>query len=159
MRYKIYFYSSIIYLIFFSRLFNWQLFNTLFTIRCVLKFLSETTTEEQLIEHIEFKGNGNTFESFIGALVGIIVDVPVNDQTYLIHLEAVTCLLVFLSIQIHSGRRSDQSNVYRIIMKGKHVIHAPLLIRSLLTNFIGQEKLPPGYGGSHGHSIVLGRYY
>lgn len=137
-------------------LFSWQLFNTLFTIRCVLKFLSETTTEEQLIEHIEFKGNGNTFESLIGTLVGIIVDVPVNDQTYLIHLEAVTCLLVFLSIQIHSGRRSDQSNVYRIIMKGKHVIHAPVLIKSLLTNFINQEKLPPGYGGNHGHSIVLG---
>ncbi|KAJ8927015.1 hypothetical protein NQ314_020578 [Rhamnusium bicolor] len=139
-----------------ANLFNWQLFNTIFTIRCVLKFLTETTTEEQLIEHIELKGNGNTFESLIGAFVGIIVDVPIDDSTYLIHLEAVTCLLVLLSVQFHSGTRSDQSSVYRLVMRGKHVIHAPVLVRSLLTNFINQQKLPPGYGGGQSHSIVLG---
>lgn len=61
-----------------------------------------------------------------------------------------------LSVQYHSGHRSDQSNIFRLIMKGKYVIHAPLLVRSLLTNFISQEKLPPGYGGTQGHSIVLG---
>lgn len=104
-------------------------------------------------------GNGNVCESFIGALVGIIVDVPVNDSTYLIHLEAVTGLLILLSVQFHSGHRSDQSNIYRLIMKGKHVIHAPLLVRSLLTNFINQGKLPPGYGGTQGQSIVLGKIF
>ncbi|KAJ8925444.1 hypothetical protein NQ315_009277 [Exocentrus adspersus] len=138
-----------------ARLYNWQLYNTLFTIRCVLKFLSETTTEEQLIEHVEFKGNGNTFDSLIGTLVGILVDVPVNDSTYLIHLEAVTCLLVFLSVQIHNGRRSDHSNIFRVIMIGKHVIHAPVLVKSLLTNFISQEKLPPWLWGQSGTQCGL----
>lgn len=95
-------------------------------------------------------------ESFIGALVGIIVDVPVNDTTYLIHLEAVTCLIIILSVQYHSGCRSDQSSIYKLIMKGKHVIHAPLLVRSLLTNFINQGKLPPGFGSDQGYSLVLG---
>lgn len=123
-----------------------------------MKFLTEVTTEDQLIKHIECNGNGNVCESFIGALVGIIVDVPVNDLTYLIHLEAVTCLLIMLSVQYHSGQRSDQSNIYRLIMRGKHVIHAPLLVRSLLTNFISQAKVPVGYNGSQGHSVVLGNF-
>nr|XP_023020039.1 dymeclin [Leptinotarsa decemlineata] len=139
-----------------AELFNWQLFNTIFTIRCILKFMTEILPEEELMKHIEFKGSGNYVESFIGTLVGIIVDVPVEDSTYLIHLEALTCLLVCLSVQFHSGGRSDQSMIYRLIMRGKHVIHAPVLVKSLLTNFISQGKLPPGYGGNHGHSIVLG---
>lgn len=127
-----------------------------------MKFLTEVITEEQLLKHIELNGNGNLCESFIGALVGIIVDVPMismNTSIYSIHLEAVTSLLIMLSVQYHSGHRSDQSIIYRFTMRGKHVIHAPLLIRSLLTNFINQEKLPPGYGGYQGQSIVLGKYH
>ncbi|CAH1999813.1 unnamed protein product [Acanthoscelides obtectus] len=139
-----------------ANLFNWQLFNTIFTIRCILKFLTEVTTEEQLLKHIEHNGNGSTLETFIGTLIGIIVDIPVNHSTYLIHLEAVTCLLVLLSVQYHSGMRSDQSLIYKLMMKGKHAIHAPVLIKCLLINFINQEKMPLGFGGSHGHSIVLG---
>ncbi|XP_019866777.2 dymeclin [Aethina tumida] len=139
-----------------ANLFSWQVFNTLFTIRCILKFLTETVNEEQLIQHIEVNGPGNVIESLIGALVGIIVDVPVKESTYAVHLEAVTCLLIFLSVQFHSGRRSDQSNIYHLIMKGKHVIHAPVLVKCLLTNFINQEPTPAAYGTNHGQSIVLG---
>ncbi|CAH0550083.1 unnamed protein product [Brassicogethes aeneus] len=137
-------------------LFSWQVFNTLFTIRCILKFLTETLSEEQVIEHIEGKGNENVLEALIGALVGIIVDVPVKDSTYSVHLEAVTCLLIFLSVQYHSGSRSDQSSIYRLIMKGKHVIHAPILIKSLLSNFISQEHVPAVYANNQGQSLVLG---
>lgn len=143
----------------FRNLFSWQVFNTLFTIRCILKFLTETVNEEQLIQHIEVNGPGNVIESLIGALVGIIVDVPVKESTYAVHLEAVTCLLIFLSVQFHSGRRSDQSNIYHLIMKGKHVIHAPVLVKCLLTNFINQEPTPAAYGTNHGQSIVLGKTF
>lgn len=153
---KIY-YLFTIFTFAFSSLFNWQFFNTIFTLRCILKFLTEVLTEEQLMKHIEVKGSGNVCEQFIGALVGIIVDVPINESTYLIHLEAVTCLLILLSIQYHSNKRSDQSNIYRLVMRGKHVIHAPVLIKSLLTNFLHQEKLPPGYGNDQGQSVVLGK--
>lgn len=116
-------------------------------------------TEEQLIEHIECGPNtgSSRLEMFIGSLVGIIVDVPLKDFTYAVHLEAVTCLLALLSVQLHSSRQADQSNIYRLIMKGRHAIHAPLLVKSLLQNFIEQEKAPPTYGGnSSHHSIVFG---
>ncbi|KAJ8944928.1 hypothetical protein NQ318_013076 [Aromia moschata] len=38
-----------------ANLFNWQIFNTLFTIRSIIKFLTEITSEEELLKHIEFK--------------------------------------------------------------------------------------------------------
>ncbi|XP_072387855.1 dymeclin [Diabrotica undecimpunctata] len=138
-----------------ANLFNWQLYNILFLIRCILKFLTEILREDELMKHIEFKGSGNTMEAFIGALVGIIVDVPIEDSTYLIHLESATCLLICLSIQYHSGGRSDQSIIYRLMMKGKHVIHAPILVKRLMTNFIDQQKMPPGFSGTDGNSMVL----
>lgn len=123
-----------------------------------MKYLTETVTEEQLIEHIEFNNGGGTrLESLIGALVGILVDVPLKDFTYPIQLEAVTCLLVLLSVQVHTGKRADHSNIYQLIMRGKHAIHAPLLIKSLLQNFIEQKKSPPGFTENQGNSIVLGK--
>ncbi|KAJ3649162.1 hypothetical protein Zmor_020918 [Zophobas morio] len=139
-----------------ASLFIWQLFNILFIIRCILKFLTETVTEEQLIEQVEYNGNGMRLEAFIDSLVKIIVDVEVKDSTYGIHLEAVTTLLVFLSVQLHSNRKSDQSNIYRLIMRGKHTTHVPLLIKSLLINYTNQDKVPVGYGANTGHSLVLG---
>ncbi|XP_066262135.1 dymeclin [Euwallacea similis] len=139
-----------------ANLFNWQLFNTIFTIRAILKFLTETATEEQLLEHIEANSNGTTLESFIGSLFTIIVDVPVQDSTFGIHLEAVTCLLVLLSVQFHSGLRADNSSVYSITMKGRHIISAPLFVKCLLNNFINQQPFPATYGTGQGHSLVIG---
>lgn len=88
--------------------------------------------------------------------MGILVDVPIKDCTYPIHHEAVTCLLILLSIQMHSNRRADQSNIYRLVFKGKHAIHAPLLMKSLLQNYIDQKKPSAGFMGSQSHSVVLG---
>ncbi|CAG9761840.1 unnamed protein product [Ceutorhynchus assimilis] len=143
-----------------ANLFNWQLFNNLFTIRCVLKFLTETTTEDQLLEHIEFNGNGTLFESFISSLFTILVDVPVQDTTYAIHLEAVTCLLILLfvqyEVQYHSSLQLNASQIYNVVMRGKHVISAPLFVKCLLTNFINQQALPKGYGTGQGQSLVIG---
>lgn len=142
-----------------DNLFSWQTFNALFIIRCLIKYLTEMVTEEQLIEHIECgpSTGGSRLETFIGSLVGILVDVPLKDFTYSVHLEAVTCLLVLLSVQINSSTRADQSSIYRFIMKGRHAMHAPLLVKSLLQNFIEQEKAPPTYGEHAGHqSVVFG---
>ncbi|CAH1163331.1 unnamed protein product [Phaedon cochleariae] len=139
-----------------ANIFTWQLFNSILAVRCVLKFLSQEITEIQFIKHIEVNENENIFETLIGTLVGIIVDIPVENKTYLIHLEAISCLLVCLSVQHNSGERLEQSTIFRLMMKGRHVIHAPILVRSLLTNFINQEKLPPEYSGNDGHNIVFG---
>ncbi|KAL1497518.1 hypothetical protein ABEB36_008463 [Hypothenemus hampei] len=138
-------------------LFNWQLYNSLFVIRCILKFLTEISTEEQLLEHTNFNATGALLETFIGSLFSIVVDLPVQDNTFLIHLEAVTCLLILLSVQFHSGQHSDNSIVFNIIMKGQHIRYAPVFVKSLLNNFISQKPLVTSFGNDEpGHSIVVG---
>ncbi|GJQ81413.1 hypothetical protein Trydic_g18278 [Trypoxylus dichotomus] len=99
----------------------WQIFNSLFMIRCILKYLTETVNEEQLIEHLEVGSENQTsrLESLIGALFGIIVDIPLKEFTYAVHLEAITCLIVLLSIQLHTNKKAEQSSIYRSIMKEK----------------------------------------
>ncbi|KAI4467070.1 dymeclin [Holotrichia oblita] len=136
----------------------WQIFNSLFTIRCILKYLTETVTEEQLIEHLEVGADNQTsrLESLIGALFGIIVDIPLKEFTYAVHLEAITCLIVFLSVQLHTNKKADQSSIYRLLMKGRQSIHAPLFMKSLINNFIEQRKAPPSFSTNQSHSIVLG---
>ncbi|XP_030765686.1 dymeclin isoform X2 [Sitophilus oryzae] len=135
----------------------WQIFNTLFTIRCFLKFLTEVVTDEgQFVEHIEVNGDGTVLDAFISSLFTVIVDVPVKDSTYLIHLECVTCLLIILSVQFHLGQKSDRSLIYNVVMKGKHVISTPIFIKCLLTNFINQQSPVPAYGSNQGHSLVTG---
>lgn len=136
----------------------WQIFNSLFAIRNILKYLTETVTEEQLIEHLEVESENQSsrLESLIGALFGIIVDIPLKEFTYAVHLEAITCLIVFLSVQLHTNRKADQSAIYRLIMKGRQSIHAPLFMKRLLQNFIEQKKAPPTFSTNQGHSLVLG---
>lgn len=110
-----------------------------------------------MFQHLESPNqNDANLEMLIGALVGIIVDVPQKAFTYPVHLEAVTTLLILLSVPILNNSRAEHSNIYRLIMKGRHSIHAPLLMKSLLQNYIDQRKAPPGFGTNHGQSLVLG---
>lgn len=123
-----------------------------------MKYLTETVTEEQLIEHLELGSENQTsrLESLIGALFGIIVDIPLKEFTYAVHLEAITCLIVLLSVQLHTNKKADQSTIYGLIMKGRQSIHAPLFMKGLVQNFIEQKKAPPTFSTNQGHSIVLG---
>ncbi|KAJ8944929.1 hypothetical protein NQ318_013077 [Aromia moschata] len=41
-------------------------------------------------------------------------------------------------------------------MKGKHIIHAPVLVKRLLQNFIDQDKISSAYGINQNHSLVIG---
>lgn len=72
----------------------WQAFNALFIIRSLLKYIVETGSEFQLLQHFEavsgapMNGNkvegdaplldGSTFESFLNAIVNAIVVIPVK---------------------------------------------------------------------------------
>lgn len=62
----------------------WQTFNSLFAVRCILKYLIETVGEEEMVRHVEVQVSGESvnsllpvrLQSFFEALVEIIVDVP-----------------------------------------------------------------------------------
>lgn len=70
-----------------------------------------------------------------------------SEFTYVVHLEAINCLLVLLSVQLFSQTAAEYSAVYRIAMHAHSSScsqHAPAVVCTLLHNFIQQEHAPPG---------------
>ncbi|TGZ32132.1 Uncharacterized protein DBV15_01030 [Temnothorax longispinosus] len=145
----------------------WQTYNALFAVRCILKYLIEIVGEEQMLNHIE--APQTTSEAlptyrlafFIEALIELITDVPLCEFTYVVHLEAINCLLVLLSVQLFSQTAAEYSTVYRIAMHVHLNQHAATMVCTLLHNFIQQEHAPPGLltqqsGGSIVFSIAAG---
>lgn len=89
-------------------------------------------------------------DQFISTLIEIIVDMPLNDSTYLLQVEAINALLVLLSIQMYSSNRANQFYIFRTLMQKKCSIHALVLTKTLLNNFIRQDPVPQENG-----SIIL----
>ncbi|OXU25724.1 hypothetical protein TSAR_015033 [Trichomalopsis sarcophagae] len=130
----------------------WQTYNALFAVRCILKYLIETVGEEEMVKHTESQLSEEhvnsllpvRLQSFFESLVEVIVDVPLCEFTYLVHLEAINCLLVLLSVQLFSQTPAEYSTVYRIIMNEELSGHAPVMVCTLLNNFAEQAHAPPG---------------
>lgn len=79
-----------------------------------------------------------------------------SEYTYVVHLEAINCLLVLLSVQLFSQTAAEYSVIYRIAMHTKYRDHVPPLVCTLLNNFVQQEHAPPGLLTHHpGGSIVF----
>lgn len=73
------------------------------------KFQAGTPVVDQKIE--EFPDN--PVEVFLETLIEILVDVNLENRTYNLHLEAINCLLVFLSIQMYTQKPAAKSIVYK----------------------------------------------
>ncbi|XP_055636644.1 dymeclin isoform X2 [Toxorhynchites rutilus septentrionalis] len=168
----------------------WHAFNALFIIRSLVKYMIETGSEYQLLQHFEaiplpqnhheeHAGNsgvvalnidpkagaetraavaklidGTKFETFLEALVNIIVVIPVKEFTYHLHLEAVNCLIVLLSISQFSQQGTDKSTIFRTIYKCQH---ANTLMGALL-HFLSRMTQVPStmFGFGSGGSFVFG---
>ncbi|XP_058807013.1 dymeclin [Phymastichus coffea] len=150
----------------------WQTYNSLFAVRCILKYLIETVGEEEMIKHTEIQVAGDSsnslipvrLQTFFEALVAVIVDVPLCEFTYLVHLEAINCMLVLLSVQLFSQTPAEYSTVYRIVMNEEVSAHAAVMICTLLNNFAEQAHAPPGLltpqpGSSIVFSIAAGLWH
>ncbi|XP_071442819.1 dymeclin isoform X2 [Hetaerina americana] len=148
-----------------NNMFCWQSYNALFLLRCFIKYLVENHKEEDLVRHLEVRpprneatqNNDEDFTSrlelLMDALPEIIISVPIRDFTYQLHLEAVNCVLVLLSVQMFSQSQASSLTVYRTLMMGKCSEKSSLLSKALLEHFAAQEKLPlslqrNGAGGS-----------
>lgn len=96
--------------------------------------------------------SGNTtLEQFMTALIEIIVDIPLSDSTYQLHVESINTLIILLSIQMYQPQPLKKSIIYRCLMQKKCSIHSLLLIKTLLFNFIKQLPMPQESG-----SIIFG---
>lgn len=120
----------------------WQTFNALFIIRCTVKYLIETGSEYQLLQHFEAMPStanietsngvaatadagaenqasavrtvdGSKFETFFDAVVNLLIIIPVKEFTYHLHLEAVNLLIVLLSVHLFSQQPTEKSIIFR----------------------------------------------
>uniref|UniRef100_A0A3P8TH24 Dymeclin n=1 Tax=Amphiprion percula TaxID=161767 RepID=A0A3P8TH24_AMPPE len=136
-----------------DQLFIWQAHNALFMIRCLLKVFIREMSEEEL--HLQFSyqerapgfrgetGSEDLLEELLSNLVHLIVEVPLLDITYSILFEAVTTLLAFFSYQLFHKDILRDGIIYQHIMKGRCLCLTSRLVKTLLYNFIRQEKCPP----------------
>lgn len=136
-----------------DQLFIWQAHNALFMIRCLLKVFIREMSEEEL--HLQFcyqerapgfcgeTSSEDLLEELLSNLIHLIVEVPLLDITYSILFEAVTTLLVFFSYQLFSKDIRRDGLIYSHVMKGRCLSLTSRLVKTLLYNFIRQEKCPP----------------
>ncbi|KPP75928.1 dymeclin-like, partial [Scleropages formosus] len=134
-----------------DQLFIWQAHNTLFMIRCLLKVFIREMNEEELCQQFEYQQRApgsceaeseDLLKEMICNLVHLIVEVPLLDITYSILFEAVTTLLVLLSYQLFHKEILRDGHIYKYLMQGSLELTSRL-VKTLLYNFIRQEKCPP----------------
>ncbi|XP_028159585.1 dymeclin isoform X3 [Ostrinia furnacalis] len=167
----------------------WQTFNALFVTRAVTKYLVEMVPEYELCRHLDeppkmrntgldtppkseqspevqtspkMNGSESKVEVLIDALIGLIIDVPVTDNTYYLHLECINTLLVLMSVYMFAGvhgqaRLVETSLIFRTLFQGRYGMHAPLLVKTLLGNLAAMLPAPPAmFGtGANGGSVLI----
>ncbi|NWV15592.1 DYM protein, partial [Ptilonorhynchus violaceus] len=136
-----------------NHLFIWQAHNALFIICCLLKVFISRMSEEELQLHLTYEekaGPGSygaecedLIEELLCCLIQLIVEIPLLDITYSISLEAVTTLIVFLSCQLFHKEILRESIIHRYLMHGRCLPYTSRLVKTLLYNFIRQERSPP----------------
>ncbi|XP_064409763.1 dymeclin isoform X2 [Latimeria chalumnae] len=135
-----------------DHLFIWQAHNALFIIRCLLKVFISQMSEEELQLQLTYQErepgtNGaeaeDLMEELMCYLIYLIIEVPLLDITYSILLEAVTALIILLSYQLFHKEILRESAIYKHMMHGRCLPYTSRLVKTLLYNFIRQEKSPP----------------
>uniref|UniRef100_A0A3P9HT94 Dymeclin n=1 Tax=Oryzias latipes TaxID=8090 RepID=A0A3P9HT94_ORYLA len=136
-----------------DQLFIWQAHNALLMIRCLLKVFTREMSEEELHQQFSYQeravvscaetSNEDLLEELLSNLIHLIVEVPLLDITYSILFEAVTTLLVLLSYQLFHKDILHDGIIFQHLMKGRCLCLTSRLVKTLLYNFIRQEKCPP----------------
>ncbi|XP_023399564.1 dymeclin isoform X1 [Loxodonta africana] len=135
-----------------NHIFIWQTHNALFIICCLLKVFICEMSEEELQLHFTYEekspgsyssASEDLLEELICCLMHLITDIPLLDITYEISVEAISTMVVFLSCQLFHKEVLRQSISHKYLMQGRCVSYTSKLVKTLLYNFIRQEKPPP----------------
>uniref|UniRef100_A0A8D0HD93 Dymeclin n=1 Tax=Sphenodon punctatus TaxID=8508 RepID=A0A8D0HD93_SPHPU len=135
-----------------NHLFIWHAHNALFIICCLLKVFICQMSEEELQLHFTYEERTpgsygveckDLIEELLCCLIQVVVEIPLLDITYSISLEAVTTLVVFLSCQLFHKEILRESIVHKYLMRGRCLPYTSRLVKTLLYNFIRQERSPP----------------
>nr|CTP81274.1 Bm2811 [Brugia malayi] len=159
-----------------NTIFLWQTGNALIILRHICKFLVQRLSETEFIKvfHMdktylgkkdaydsdfeeEFDGLcENKAEELLDTLVDILVDLPSNDSTETIHIEAVKCLMVLLSSQLYDDDVMKSNIFYRYLMQGKCSTRSLELSLALISNYLQRYTPCAVKHDREPESIVLG---
>ncbi|XP_055478853.1 dymeclin [Psammomys obesus] len=135
-----------------NHIFIWQTHNALFIICCLLKVFICEMSEEDLQLHFTYEEKSpgsyssdseDLLEELLCSLIQLITDTPLLDITYEISVEAISTMVVFLSCQLFHKEVLRQSISHKYLMQGPCLPYTSKLVKTLLYNFIRQEKPPP----------------
>lgn len=135
-----------------NHIFIWQTHNALFIICCLLKVFICEMSEEELQLHFTYEeklpgtyssDSEDLLEELLCSLIQLITDTPLLDITYEISVEAISAMIVFLSCQLFHKEVLRQSISHKYLMQGPCLPYTSKLVKTLLYNFIRQEKPPP----------------
>ncbi|XP_004684064.1 PREDICTED: dymeclin [Condylura cristata] len=135
-----------------NHIFIWQTHNALFIICCLLKVFICEVPEEELQLHFTYEEKSpgtyssdseDLLEELLCCLMQLITDTPLLDITYDISVEAISTMVVFLSCQLFHKEVLRQSISHKYLMRGPCLPYTSKLVKTLLYNFIRQEKPPP----------------
>lgn len=134
--------------------------NVALVLRISLRYLIQTLTEENVINHltpdpsdVSLATSNAVLERLMLTAFEVLIDIPVSNRNYFLDTEAASILLILLSVQMYSVRPAQKSLIYRTIMSKKFAIHSLLLMKVLLNNFAKQEVPPADYQTG---SIIIG---
>ncbi|KAH0514357.1 Dymeclin [Microtus ochrogaster] len=128
-----------------NHIFIWQTHNALFIICCLLKvFICEMSEEELQLQFMYEEKSPGSYK-----MACKVVDEDNDgssesrDITYDISVEAISAMVVFLSCQLFHKEVLRQSISHKYLMQGPCLPYTSKLVKTLLYNFIRQEKPPP----------------
>ncbi|KHJ98362.1 hypothetical protein OESDEN_01662 [Oesophagostomum dentatum] len=98
----------------------------------------------------------NTAEKLLDTLIDILADLPVNENTMAIHVEAVKCVVTMLSSQLYNETVVNSSVVFAYFISGACSKRAAVLTKTLLRNYLSHNSEYHPLKKEEGGSIVLG---
>lgn len=104
--------------------------------------LTNEESESDSLANIQYRNQeSKTLFQLINCLYEVCINIPVNEQTYYLHLEVLNMLIVLLSVQMYTKLPTHESFIYETIMV-KMEAHVSDFIKALLTNIIQQMPMP-----------------
>jgi len=125
-----------------NRIFIWQTCNALFILRIIFTHLIKFEKEDDLIKMLSPSEDESLLEGFAVQLVEILIDIPLNEDTALLHMECVQNLILLLYTAASAYLNSNESTLFKCLMLGPGALHAGLLTRTLLQHYCQQQKVP-----------------
>jgi dymeclin len=167
-----------------SLLHVYKLYNCVFILRVLIKYILEIGSEFLLLQHFEAlprvnEANGNTsehvtvpvetnanqaktkiidgtkFDAFLESIFNLICVIPQKEFTYHLHLECVNTIIVLCSVYLYNQQTTERSTIFRTIYKCRY---ASTLLATLL-HFVSRMTTAPvtAYGNMNsGGSFVFG---